>query len=234
MARPGETGELEWYPAGRVVLWAAIVAAAVVIVAIPSFGTDMASFQAGLGGTFERLLKAQTRAAADAPLEIPGVSDPRRLIDFLVLAVPPTAAVLTTLTNLINLWLAARIVKVSGRLRRPWPHLPGMRFPATAPLLLAAAIAGTFLPDLAGVVAGVLAASLLMAYAVLGFAVLHMISMGARGRSFMLAGAYAAVAMFGWPILLMTLLGLGDAVADLRGRLARKGIPPPSPPRGAG
>ena len=39
---------LEWYPPGRLVVWAAILAALVVIVAIPNFGTDAESFRAGL------------------------------------------------------------------------------------------------------------------------------------------------------------------------------------------
>ena len=50
---------------------------------------------------------------------------PSRLIDFLVAAIPPAAAVLATITNVLNLWLAARIVKFSGRLKRPWPRLVG-------------------------------------------------------------------------------------------------------------
>jgi hypothetical protein len=230
MARPSQDGStLEWYPIGRLVVWAAIVGALVVAVAIPSFGIDLADFQAGLGRTFERILRVQTRTAADAPLEIPGVSDPSRLIDFLVLAVPPTAAVVATITNLVNLWLAARIVRVSGRLRRPWPDLSGMNFPSFAPALLAVAIAGSFLPGLPGVASGVFAASLLIAYAVLGFAVLHKITGATRGRGFILAGAYAAVAVFGWPVLLMMLLGLIDSIADLRGRVARKRGPPAYP-----
>ena len=86
---------------------------------------------------------------------------------------PPAAAVLATITNVVNLWLAERIVKVSGRLRRPPSDLSAMRFPVYAPALTAAAVAASFLPGIVGISAGVLAASLLMAYAILGFAVLH-------------------------------------------------------------
>jgi hypothetical protein len=223
MARPDEeSGKLEWYPVGRLVLWASIIAALIVIVTIPTFGTDLGSFQASLSRTFERILRVQTRVPDGKPLEVPGLSDPARLIDFLVLAIPPMAAVLTTLTSLINLWLAGRIARMSGRLPRPWPHLAAMTFPRFAPVLLAAAVAGSFAPDLAGVMAGALAAALVMAYAVLGFAVLHMITASAGGRSFILAGIYAAVAVFGWPILFVTLLGLIDGVMDLRARVARR------------
>ena len=37
------------------------------------------------------------------------------LIDVLVVAVPPAAAVFSTITNVFNLWLAARVVKISGK-----------------------------------------------------------------------------------------------------------------------
>jgi hypothetical protein len=134
--------------------------------------------------------------------------------------------VLTTITSTVNLWLAARIVRVSGRLRRPPPELAAMQFPAYAPLLTAAAVAGSFLSGLLGIAAGVLAAALLMAYAILGFAVLHAITRNVTGRPFLLGGIYAAVLVFGWPVLLMTLLGLADAALDFRGRLARRRGPP--------
>ena len=104
--------------------------------------------------------------------------DINRLVDFLVLALPPAAAVLTTIVNVLNLWLAGRIVAMSGRLKRPQPDLPSMQFPSYAPLLTGAAIAASFLPGMIGTAAGVLAAAMLMAYAMLGFAVLHHITRG--------------------------------------------------------
>ena len=55
LARPAPAGgngnsaaALEWYPPGRLVAWAAVLAALIVLVAIPNFGTDAESFRAGL------------------------------------------------------------------------------------------------------------------------------------------------------------------------------------------
>jgi hypothetical protein len=71
--------------------------------------------------------------------------------------------------------------------------------------------------------AEVLGASLLIAaYAILGFAVLHAITRGTSGRPFTLGGAYAAVLVLGWPVLVLSLLGLADAAFDFRGRAARR------------
>jgi hypothetical protein len=227
LARPTDVpAAVEWYPIGRLVLWAALIGTTMVVVVIPTFGTDKESFQAGLRSAFERAIRLQTPAAGPNAADRAEI---QRLIDILVLAIPPMAAVLTTLLNVVNLWLAGRIVKVSGRLRRPWPDLSSLALPPLASALLAAAIAGSFLPDLVGIVAGVLAASLFMAYAMVGFAVLHAITRSIRNRGVALAGAYAAVVVAGWPILGVSLLGLADGAFDIRGYVARKRGPPNLP-----
>lgn len=223
LARPVAASGLEWYPVGHLVFWAATISAAIVIGAMLTIGTDAEAFRTSLRSALERMI-ARGEGASTARASIPD-----RLLDFLVAALPPAAAVLTTVTNVVNLWLAERVARISGRLRRPPPDLSAMRFPAYAPALAGAAVAATFLPGIASLGATVLTASLLMAYAVLGFAVLHAVTRGMNGRPFTLAGAYAAVLFFGWPVLAMSLLGLADTAFDFRGRAAkRRG---PSPPR---
>jgi hypothetical protein len=232
LARPAAGGgngaaqAIEWYPPGRLVIWAAILAVLVVVVAIPNFGTDVDSFRAGMHQALARLLRVETGEAAGGALSVPGVSNAQRLIDFLVAALPPTAAVLATITNVFNLWLAGRIVKFSGRLTRPWPRIPAMSFPRSLLAALVVAIGLNFLGGLVGILAGVVAAGLLMAYGVLGFAVLHTITQGMNTRGFLLGGTYAAVVVFGWPILALCLLGLIEAAIDLRARIASTRGPP--------
>lgn len=217
---------LEWYPPGRLVVWAALLAALVVLVAIPNFGTDAESFRAGLRGALSTILRAESGIPAGAPFGMPGVSNTDRLMEFLVNAIPPAAAVLATITNLLNLWLAARVVKFSGRLSRPWPQLSAMTFPPSLIGGLALAIVLSFVDGLLGIVFGILSASLLLAYGVLGFAVLHAITQGMNMRGFVLGLTYAAVIVLGWPLLALCLLGLIDTAIGLRGRIARKRGPP--------
>ena len=225
-ANGGSPAALEWYPPGRLVLWAAVLAALIVVVAIPNFGTDAESFRAGLHQALARMLRVETGAPAGSPLTVPGVSNAERLIDFMVTAIPPAAAVLATITNTFNLWLSARIVKFSGLLKRPWPQLSAMTFPPLAAAALAIAMGLSFLGGLIGIVAGVLSACLLMAFGVLGFAVLHAITQGINSRGFLLGGVYAAVMVFGWPILALCLLGLIEIAINLRARVAHKRGPP--------
>ncbi len=235
LARPGgaashngaaRSDALEWYPPGRLVVWTAMLAALIVVVAIPNFGTDAETFRAGLHNALSRMLRVEPGAAAGAPIAVPGVSNTGRLITFLVAAIPPAAAVLATITILINLWLSARIVNFSGRLKRPWPQLSTMTFPRPFAATLALAMGLSFLDGFVGILAGVLSASLLMAYGILGFAVLHAITHGIKSRPFLLGGVYASVLVFGWPVLALCLLGLSETAFDLRAHIARKRGPP--------
>jgi len=233
LARPVAAGgnggapTLEWYPPGRLVMWAAILAVMVVVIAIPNFGTDAESFRAGMHRALAELLQVETGTARGDALTVPGISNAEKLLDFLVKALPLAAAVLATITNLVNLWLAGRIVKFSGRLARPWPDLSAMSFPRPLASVLAGAAILSFVGGMLGIVAGVVAAALLMAYGVLGFAVLHAITQGMNSRGLVLGGVYAAVLVIGWPVLALCLLGLIETAIDLRARIARtRGIPP--------
>jgi hypothetical protein len=220
-----DIGEIEWYPPGRLVVWAAALGALVVLIGLSQIGTDEATIRDTLRRAIETMLRAQMRVPADKPLDLPGIANP----EVLAMALPPAAAAVTTMTELLNLWLAGRIVRISGRLRRPWPEFSALRFPPATPIALAVAFGASFLPGTIGLAAGLPAASLLMAYAVLGFAVAHGITRHLPARGVVLFGIYAAVMAFGWPVLLMTLLGLIDTALDLRGRVAARG-PPPIPP----
>jgi hypothetical protein len=211
LARPTTNGggaEIEWYPIGRLVLWAAMIGTMVVVAAVPNFGTDQESLQAGLRESYGRILRDQST------------------IDLLVIAVPPAAAVFSTITNLLNLWLAARIVKVSGRLSRPWPDLTALTLPPATAGLLAIAIGASFLPDLFGTLSGACAASLVMIFAILGFAVLHCVTRGLSARAVVLAGVYAAAVVLGWPLLLLSIVGLAETMFNIRLRIARGRGPP--------
>jgi hypothetical protein len=199
-----------------------------VSVTLLRYGFDLAQMRAGLRRALEIMLRLISASPADMPTRLPNIRDPERLIDIMVLIIPPAKAILFTLTCLLNLWLAAVIVRISGRLRRPWPRIAEMTFPPFAPTLLALAVAGTFLPDFVGALSGVLTASLLLAYALLGLAVMHAITTGVAGRGLILTGLYLTIGVLIWPLLLMSLVGLIETIASLRARFAAR-RPPPTP-----
>jgi hypothetical protein len=229
LARPGEEpgdGEhspapaaLEWYPVGRLVVWTAILGAAGIVILIPYLGFDKQTFDATLREFFQRMLRAQP--GPDGNLQIPNVRDPKALLDILVLVAPPAAALGGTIMFMVNLWLAGRIARMSGRLRRPWPDIPSMELPVAAAGIVAAALAASFLPDILGLIGGVVAAAMLIAYGVYGLAVVHSITRGLSGRVVILGVIYAVLLLQGWPILILSLVGLIDTAVDIRGRIAR-------------
>jgi hypothetical protein len=225
LARPvaaganGAASTLEWYPTGRLIVWAAGLAALAVIVGILNLSLDADGFRAGLTTALTRMFPVNS--------DTPGGSNPDRLITFLVATIPPAAAVLATVTNTGNLWLAARVVNFSGLLKRPWPELSAISFPKMLVAALAAAIILNFAGGLVGIAAGVLSSSLMMAYGILGLAVVHSITLGIGSRPFLLGGMYASIFVFGWPILVLCLLGIAEAALELRARASRRRAAPP-------
>jgi hypothetical protein len=78
-------------------------------------------------------------------------------------------------------------------------------------------------------VAAVFAATLFMAYALVGLAVLHSITARLAFRSFIIGAVWALVLVLGWPLVLAAILGLADSAIGLRGRFAGRGGPPSQP-----
>ena len=221
LARPVANGggeNLEWYPVGRLVAWAAILSACVVSLVMLTIATEAETLRTTLQRAFEPLFRGQTRM-------------PRMLLEYPHLVLPPAAGVLTTMISVFDLWLAGRVVRTSGRLRRPWPDIAALSFPpAILPVFAAALVGSLVLSGMAGILATVLTAALLTAFGLLGLAVLHTLTRAINGRGLVLGAVYGAIAVFGWPLLLMALLGISDSLLDLRGRAARRGPPPPLNP----
>lgn len=217
-------GTLEWFPAGSLVIAAAVLAALATALTVPALGLDVETYRATLRDGFERVLRAQTNTPAGQPLQLPGGRDSKDVLNVLALIMPPFAALMTMGTSLLNLWLAGRIARTSGRLKRPWPDLHEIRFPSFTPLLFAVVIALTFLPGIAGLIASLFGATLLFAYVLLGFVVVHHITRPMGGRTIILAGFWAVTLMFGWTILIVALIGLAEPIFKFRERFA--GTPP--------
>jgi len=146
----------------------------------------------------------------------------------LVTIAPAAAAVVAMMTLTLNLWLAARITATSGRLHRPWPDLKSAALPPMTLAALCVAVAFCFTGGLLAIVAQIVTAALMMAYALTGFAVLHTLTLALKSRALWLSCIYAIVMVFGWPVLAMVVLGLADAVFGIRQRYLQ-GRPPPLP-----
>jgi hypothetical protein len=145
-----------------------------------------------------------------------------------VMIAPAAAAMGATLTLTLNLWLAARITATSGRLKRPWPDLKTTALPPMILAALSAAIAFCFVGGLVAILAQTVTAALIIAYALVGFAVLHTVTLTLKNRALWLSCSYAIVTVFGWPMLAMVALGIADVLFGLRQRYLQS-RPPPLP-----
>jgi hypothetical protein len=215
-----EPATLEWYPIGRLIAWIAGLATLTTMAALLTLGTDGAAITEGLRrGLLKVLGERGTTPQGDI----------EQLVTALATIAPSAAAVVALLTLTVNLWLAGKITKTSGRLQRPWPDLKSASLPPMTLAVLSLALAASFVGGLIGIIGQIASAALLMAYALHGLATLHTLSQPIRNRNFMLGSTYALLLMFGWPIILVVALGLIDAVFNLRGRFAQRAQPPASP-----
>ncbi len=210
---------LEWYPIGRILLWVAGFAALTTMTALLTLGTDAAT----IIGTLRRFLLRIV-----APSEIAAAGETEQGIEVLVKIAPAAAAIVAMMTLTLNLWLAAKITATSGRLKRPWPDLRGTELPPMTLAALSGAVAFCFTGGLIAILAQIVTMALLMAYALIGFAVLHTLTLASKSRGLWLSCTYAVVVVFVWPVIAMMLLGVADAIFGIRRRYLRS-RPPPIP-----
>jgi hypothetical protein len=215
----GRDDALEWYPIGRVVLWAAAIAALVVIIGLLMID--------GSGGDVTTRLREKALQTLDAfnPTGAE-IKDKERVASFFARAFPIVAVGSTITMHLLNLYLAGRIAHTSHRLRRPWPDLHSTQLPPIALAILAAALLLLFAGGLPALLAQIVGTALLTAYWLVGFAVLHAFTSSSSGRFWWRLAAYGSIVMFFWPLLLVPMLGLLDALFGLRRRFGNKATPP--------
>jgi len=211
--------DLEWYPVGRILLWISGFAVLTTMAAMLTLGTDAAAITGALRRGLLRII---------GPRDAASTGETEQWVDALVTIAPAAAAIVAMMTLTLNLWLAAKITATSGRLHRPWPDLKSAALPPMTLAALCAAIAFCFTGGLLSILAQIVTAALMMAYALIGFAVLHTLTLALKSRVLWLGCTYAIVVVFGWPILAIVVLGLADAVFGIRQRYLR-GRPPPLP-----
>jgi len=215
-AAAGEGAALEWYPLGRILLWVVVLAAIATLATLLAMGSDGPSIVQAMRSGWAHFLESA------------GIAPTDRRLDALVLIAPAAATIAAVMKLTFNLWLAAKVTAMSGRLHRPWPDLKTTALPPMTLAGLCAALAFCFSGGLIAMVAQSVAAALMFAYALAGFAVLHTLTLAMKNRTIWLACAYAIVVVSAWAVLVVALLGIVDAVFGLRRRYLR-GRPPPLP-----
>lgn len=223
LSRTDPDGTVEWYPIGRLVLWTALMGAVLVGVAVYMVGTGMADFRNALVAMLSEMATVDTSGTAPDPANI------EQLADNMIALLPSFAAALWLATTLLNLYIAGRVVRASGRLIRPWPDVARLDLPMTAAFGLLAATALWFAGGDIGRIAGPFAAALTLAFAFVGLGVVHVVSRGSSARGLILLGLYVITFLSAWPLLLLAALGIAEPQLRLRDRRPPPGGGPLSP-----
>ena len=204
---------VEWYPAGRLVGIAALIAGVPAGLMVLQLGPDATSYQASID---ELILLIQGEPGSDNDVLTPELVESLRT--FIGAFLPAGFAIGWLINMLFNLWLAGTIAKASGQALRPWPDLHGLEIPGVIVAVFAGALIASFVPGVIGLIATGFAGAMLFAYVLQGLAVIHVYTLGMQFRPLLLAGVYLGIVLFLWLAILVAILGLGEPMFGLRAR----------------
>ena len=206
---------VEWYPVGRLLAAAALIAGSLSVMSLFLLGGDLEQVRNALREMIEKVFAQDLAALREKPLTREEIDSLASLGLFLL----PAASATSWLAGFsLNLWLAGRITNASGRLARPWPDLSAMTFPPGMALGLAIALAFTFLlPGYPKLISSGFAGALLFAYMLMGLAIIHYVTRGKPHRPLVLWGVYFLLLLFNsWMALLIALLAIIEPISPIR------------------
>jgi hypothetical protein len=118
------------------------------------------------------------------------------------------------------MWIAAHIVRLSEILPRPWPDFTQIDYPYKLSFVLVALLVLSFItPGLGGLILSGFAGALMLAFLLLGLAVVHYVTRPYPSRGLILFGTYVAVIFIGWGSLVLIVLGIVEPLIQLRKRI---------------
>ncbi|MCB1490323.1 MAG: DUF2232 domain-containing protein [Rhodobiaceae bacterium] len=210
-----DSGQTEWYPVGRIVGWAAIIAVAMAAGTYALIGGDLTSYR----DLLVSMLNEMTAGRSEVQ---PTPDDINSLADRMLGILPAASSVVWLVMTLLNLYAAGRVVRASGRLGRPWPDIARMELPLFAIGATGAGLAlwiiGSFTDGGLWFVGSAAAAVFVLANALVGLGVVHVLSRRLSVRGAVLAGLYASILLVIWPLVFLALVGLAEPILRLRDR----------------
>jgi hypothetical protein len=208
---------------GKLMMAACLLGALATLLGALSISFSFDEFEAQLFRQAEATLRFMMRVPADQPLPRPPGSDADAIIRAYAAAVPAVTTAVLGFIYVLNVYVAGRIVRQSGRLPIEWPDVPSVAAPRMLLLATAVLMLLMMLPGYTGLIAELLATVGMMALSLVGFATVHFVTRGWNGRVFLLSTLWFATIIFGLPALLMLFVGVVELSFGLRARKSAGG-----------
>jgi hypothetical protein len=210
LARTDAGGAIEWYPPGLLTGWLTAIGL-----------TAIAGAFLLLGGPQDTLtaLREVLAPVLDRPSDQSG-PEHDVVIDVVAFVLPGIIATSWIVMTLTNGSLAQGLLGRFGANWRPSPDLAALSLPIWISLLLAIAAGVSALGGTARFLSVNVMIVLAVPFCLAGLAVLHAVARRFARPAIPLVTFYVLAGLFGWPLLLVAILGLLDMPLGLRRRFA--------------
>lgn len=215
LGRPldAEGKSFEWYPLERVFTAMVLVTAAGIIGVGAFIGFDVN----GTAAEVADMLVALSQQAGDP--SVPSRDDLMPAMLVYMRLMPLAVSLFWLVLTAANLWLASRVVRMSGRLRRDDDRIAEtLALPRWMIVVFLGAIPLAGIDGGIGLAASVVVGSAGMGFALVGFAVLHVFVRGNPTGPLILGITYATTFVLSIPLVPLALAGMMDGPFGLRAK----------------
>jgi hypothetical protein len=208
-----EGKSFEWYPLERVFTAMVLVTAAGIIGVGAFIGFDVN----GTAAEVADMLVALSQQAGDP--SVPSRDDLMPAMLVYMRLMPLAVSLFWLVLTAANLWLASRVVRMSGRLRRDDDRIAEtLALPRWMIVVFLGAIPLAGIDGGIGLAASVVVGSAGMGFALVGFAVLHVFVRGNPAGPLILGITYATTFVLSIPLVPLALAGMMDGPFGLRAK----------------
>lgn len=213
--RPAADGSTEWYPPGQLIGWLVGTAMTAFLMMTLVFAGE----SGGAEGIIRNFVETALRSLVPAGQASEGLGGVATLVARFFPGVVADSWIVMVLANLV---LAQGLLTRFGRNLRPTPGMPEIELPSWLTGATAVAAIGSFLPGTAGFVGGNIVLMAVLAFALAGLGVVHALVAQSPSRTIALVATYTFLFIFGWPVVILAVLGAAEPWLNLR-RRARGG-----------
>ncbi len=223
--RTPPAAHIEWYPFGRIISWAALMAGGLVSFALFLLGGgDSETYRQSVRVVFNEDALQQLQSILGPEF---GAAELELFVErFARYILPAFAAIFWLLVTIGNLWLATKIASISGQLVRPLPEFRIIEYPPFMVAGFAAALAVSFASGMIGLAGTSFLGAFACAFLLLGLAVMHSLLAASQFKTVALVLLYLGLFLTPWVGPPVTVLGLLEPFMQLRQRISNKAKPP--------